>query len=117
MENKEKGKRMILLLIGLFLGQLVYFIWSKGFVLVKLWSWFVIYFGNLIGIEIPELSLMLAIGLSLFASYFVGTNSLAELYEDQDQDLLARILKIIISLLLPWVILGVGWIIKDILIK
>ena len=87
----------------LFLGLVVYFALVNGWVLVLLWSWFVVPLGP------PVLSLPIAVGIALILRLltYVDTSNL----QTKELSTGNRIAGMLGHLLSPWITLGFGWIV------
>ena len=84
-------------------GAIVWFVLSliKGFVLTKLWAWFIVPV-----FELPMLKLWEAVGISMLLSYM--TFSGKTFYKNHKED---NITGTILSFTLPWIVLFFGWIV------
>ena len=75
----------------------------KGFVLVKLWGWFIIPVFNA-----PVLSVPYAIGLSLLVNYITPT----EESKEEDEELASKFLKLgAKAVIAPLIVLLFGWVV------
>lgn len=89
---------------GLFLGMIGLFISAivRGFVLVKMWTWFVVPYFNL-----PKISIPLAIGLSLLIGFLVVQTQPASEKSPSEafvRTIIVSILFSLISLFLAWIV-------------
>ena len=112
MKSKSTAAEMIGgLLIGLGLGIFICVafvaLWfvgalAKGFVLVKMWGWFVLPLFP----TMPVLALWQAVGLSAFLSYLTWHGKTA--YKDHKEE---GTTNIVTGLLTPWIVLFFGWVV------
>ena len=93
---------IFLLTVGFFM---VYGALANGFVLTKLWGWFIVpVFG------LPQLSLPYAIGFAMIIGYL--TRHDFKIKDDsEEKDVKTAWVKVIVSILYPWLALFLGWVV------
>lgn len=92
----------------LIVGIVWYFVWAYGFVLTKLWLWFMVpTFG------LPALSLPVAIGITMIVR-FMCPKSIPKLedFMKKDEETWITFLKFAMLFVLPWLTLLIGWIVS-----
>lgn len=99
-KEKDGCATAILAMVGFMVAIPLAVMW-KGFVLAKLWGWFVVSKFE----SIPPLSIAQAIGLAIVVSMFTGTYS-----SKDDEDEVWK--PYVIAFLGPLISLFVGWIVK-----
>jgi|WetSurMetagenome_2_1015567.scaffolds.fasta_scaffold346533_2 hypothetical protein len=95
-----------LLILLVTVGLILYSAASWGFVFYKFYYWFVL--SVFTGLPLPYISISQAIGLYLMIS-LVKTLPTRELKEDNYENSVGS--DLIKSLILPWVVLLVGWLV------
>jgi hypothetical protein len=104
-----KGKKMdddkgIFSCLGMIVGAVIVIIVGAligGYVLAKMWLWFIVPFGA------PEIEIAHAIGISLLAGLFTSSSSSDDKYESTAE----VVTKLIATLIAPFILLGFGWIV------
>lgn len=91
-----------LALVALVMGVVLYFSFSWGFVLYKFWYWFLMD----VFPDLPEITIMQAVGLKLFAGILVTLRN-PELKEElYNEDKISRTVSLAV---LPWISLIFGY--------
>ena len=75
----------------------------QGWVLTVLWSWFVVP-----TFRLPELSIPVAIGLSLIVGMFKGYNNPEK---TENEDVYVKVTKVVMLFVGPFIVLFLGWIV------
>lgn len=91
------------------IGLLTAGVFIKGFTAMKLWAWFIAPLFN-----VPELSLLSAYGLAMFASMIAMSKSGKSV--DKDKAFWEQMLQSLIEMLvINGMYLGLGWIVKSLM--
>lgn len=88
-------------LFPVLIGTIVFGSIIRGWVLVKLWAWFVLPVFNL-----PKIHTMQAIGLMLFVSFVINHPSCPSIKKQSMMDIVARALGM--SFIYPMLVLGIA---------
>jgi|FAXJ01.1.fsa_nt_gi hypothetical protein len=108
--DDKSGATTLLTIIGA--GVLIAFLWlysifAYGFVAVKLWAWFVVpVFHTTVTFGILQ-----AAGLLMFVRFFVQEHKMP--VTDPDETTSQKICKVILPIIVPWMVLLLGWLLKS----
>lgn len=105
MSNSDKGSLLVcsfVFLVLLVVTPLVAIL--QGWVLTVLWSWFVVP-----TFDLPELSIAVAIGLSLIVGMFRGYNTTTT--KDENEETSTKVAKVVVLFFGPLFVLFMGWIV------
>ena len=104
----DKFTIFVLASLGLFLLWL-YGIFSYGFAIVKLWTWFVV------PVFHPDvkLGIMQAAGLFMFVRFFTSDHKLPK-FNEKDSDE-SKVAAVFLPLVIPWMAVIFGWVLKSIM--
>lgn len=106
-KNSSSDTTLALAALGgciLVLALLVYGILASGFVLSILWGWFIVS-----AFKVPALSVPVAIGATVVARMLTGFSVSPKKDKERTQE--EKNSALVLSLLMPWLILGMGWIV------
>ncbi len=88
-------------------GSLIYDAFSYGIVLQKFWTWFIVSSFNFQAITQPQ-----SIGIVMIAYLLRGQRSKSTDNDDEDKSVRFWT-SFLITVITPWALLGVGWIIHS----
>ena len=102
---------VLIFIILLFAGMIIYSSFSWGFVLFKFWYWFLLP----VFTTLPSVDFYQAVGLMFFIS-LLKTKSFDTPIKDEYIDNSKKISNIFTQILVPWIVLVIGFFVKSIIL-
>ena len=111
--SKTVGAAFLIVIgvLALVVGLWLYGIFAYGFVLAKLWAWFVIPIGaSILGVTINQLGILQAAAIIMVVR-FVMTHQF-KIDSTDERPPTDKIAEVLAALLIPWAALFFGWLLK-----
>jgi len=98
-------------ILALLVGGWVYGVFAYGFVIAKLWTWFMV----IEPFSLPAITWVQGAALFMVVRFLASSHTVkVNTKEENDKDVSDKIVQVLVPLLSPWITLFIAWVFKSV---